>query len=321
MKRVAVICEEKTEYTLDVIAEVYRPRGVDVYWRRELTWLDVFKIYRNHQIVVVNGYAGWDYWLGFILNAIFFKRILGVDSDSQPEVPRAHLRRAAKRILLSWLYRHAWCWGLAGGTGVHRKAFSMYGMPEKRIVLNPMVSRKNVEAVEPDKHDKFRFGYVGRLVKHKQVEGILQAWQETGIADSEMVVVGDGAERTALEQKFPNVRFTGRLSGRELAREMAALDCLVLWSRYEPWGLVVNEALSMGIPVIVSDKVGAKEDLVMGKGTGVIVPCDDRLALGGAMRQMVREAATMRENCLRVAGEWNMAFYAQCWDEWISKVL
>lgn len=318
MKRIAVICEEKTEYTLDIVNAVYLPRGVDVYWRRELKVKDIIAIYRGHDVVVVNGYTGWDYWFGFIVNAWGFRRIVGIDSDSQPEEPKNRLRRQIKTALLKWLYSQPWCWGLAGGTGVHRKAFMQYGMPETRIVLNPMVSRKHLAGDEPKRKPGFSFGYVGRLVPHKQVAGILQAWTQAAIPEASMVVIGDGVDKARLEQDYPEVQFTGKLSGAELAEVMAGLDCLVLWSAYEPWGLVVNEALAFGVPVIVSDKVGAREDLVEGKGTGIVVAHNDLPGLVEAMRRMHQEAATMRGNCLKTADKWDLNFHARCWDKWIE---
>lgn len=320
MKRVSVICEEKTEYTLDIVNEVYLPRGVDVYWRHELGIGDILRIYARHDIVVSNGYTGVDYWFGFIVNALFFKRIVGIDTDSQPEMPKGRFRRFCKRAALSWLYRKPWCWGLSGGTGIHRSAFAMYNMPEERIVLNPMVSRKKTQVDSNNDVGRFRFGYVGRLVPHKRVQRILDAWRKAHLVDTEFVVIGDGSERRGLEKSYPEVCFMGRLEGDELAREISSLNCLVLWSEYEPWGLVVNEALGFGIPVIVSDRVGAREDLIEGKGTGVVVPYDDILVLQNAMMEMVGKAGSMRDNCLGVANAWNMDFYAQCWDEWIQKI-
>jgi len=74
----------------------------------------------------------------------------------------------------------------------------------------------------------------------------------------------------------------------------AASDCLVLPSEYEPWGLVVNEAMAAGLPVIVSDKVGCAADLVRSGENGVVYRCGDLAALAKALGVVVTDADRRR---------------------------
>ena len=99
-----------------------------------------------------------------------------------------------------------------------------------------------------------------------------------------LLMVGDGKQKIECEEfvrqrKLP-VTFTGFLNQTEIVQAYVASDCLVLPSDYgETWGLVVNEAMACGLPVIVSDHVGCHKDLVYSGQTGDIFPFGDHNAL------------------------------------------
>jgi glycosyltransferase involved in cell wall biosynthesis len=107
--------------------------------------------------------------------------------------------------------------------------------------------------------------YVGRVAVEKNIEAFL-ACPYPGTK----VVVGDGPARAALEAKFPQARFLGKRTGRDLAGCYAGADVFVFPSRTDTFGLVVIEALACGTPVaafpvagpldIVTDDVGALSD-------------------------------------------------------------
>jgi glycosyltransferase involved in cell wall biosynthesis len=67
-------------------------------------------------------------------------------------------------------------------------------------------------------------------------------------------------------------------------------DVFVLPSSFEPWGLVVNEALCFGLPVIASDKVGACGDLVQNGVNGFVYPAGDITALGERLQDLLANA-------------------------------
>ena len=108
--------------------------------------------------------------------------------------------------------------------------------------------------------------YVGRLAAVKNLFWLIeQIKMSSSLARFVAVFVGDGPEREGLLSKTSElglgtrVRFVGRKDGDELYAIMAAADALVLPSTFEPYGAVVAEAMQWGTPVIVSNKVGAKE--------------------------------------------------------------
>jgi glycosyltransferase involved in cell wall biosynthesis len=71
---------------------------------------------------------------------------------------------------------------------------------------------------------------------------------------------------------------------------LGACDLFVLPAEREPWGLVVNEAVVAGLPVVVSDEVGAAESLVVREKTGSVIPVGDLDALAAAVEEWARRA-------------------------------
>ena len=117
-------------------------------------------------------------------------------------------------------------------------------------VMNPVDALNN--GVKSAAGDSFLF--VGRIWEEKGIGELLVA-----IGDHyPLTVVGDGPNKGVLEQRYPKVAFKGWLSTSDVMMEMRKAIALILPSIYlEAFGLVVAEALSQGIPVIVSDRAGA----------------------------------------------------------------
>ena len=87
--------------------------------------------------------------------------------------------------------------------------------------------------------------YVGRVAVEKNIEDFLGLPIDGG----SKVVVGDGPQRPALEQRYPDAVFTGAKFGEELARHYASADVFVFPSRTDTFGLVMLEAMASGVPV------------------------------------------------------------------------
>lgn len=109
---------------------------------------------------------------------------------------------------------------------------------------------------------------------------------------AQLVLVGEGPDRAGYEaivreQQLQNVRFVNFLEHEALCRYYAAADIFVLPSRSETWGLVINEAMEFGLPIVTTDAVGAAPDLV--SGNGFVTPAGDAGALAKALEQLARD--------------------------------
>jgi glycosyltransferase involved in cell wall biosynthesis len=190
--------------------------------------------------------------------------------------------------------------------------FRYYGVPEARIHIAGMTvdtERIRSTVVRPRalfrkdnniNEDAVVFLFVGRLETMKGLDVLLEAFSRVERQDSSamLVVVGNGqllplvTGRASLD---PQMRYTGRESFSGVIQWMHASDVLVLPSTHEPWGLVVNEAMACGLPVIASDRVGCVDDLVCHGKNGFVVPAGDSSALADAMGRLLKEKS-LREN-------------------------
>jgi len=110
-----------------------------------------------------------------------------------------------------------------------------------------------------------------------------------------LLFVGDGPLRAQLETQAgelcgKDVRFLGFRNQTELPALYDLCDLFVLPSRFEPWGLVVNEVMNAGRPVIVSDQVGARPDLIRQGENGWSFPAGDVPALTGCIHKALSDA-------------------------------
>ena len=135
--------------------------------------------------------------------------------------------------------------------------------------------------------------YVGRLVPVKDVPVLLRAFESVAgaLPDVALVLIGTGplkSEFEALAQRLDGrVYLPGFMQPERVAQMLGAADAFVLPSRIEPWGLVVNEAMAAGLPIVASDQVGAARDLVIPGKTGEVFPVGDADALAAALLRVL----------------------------------
>lgn len=128
------------------------------------------------------------------------------------------------------------------------------------------------------------FLYVGRLAPEKNLEMLLTAFLKVNPAQNpwKLIFVGNGPSEDGLKNiaaDSPNVRFEGAFPWHKVPDYLAESDVLVLPSKSEPWGLVVNEAMVCGKAVIVSNKCGCAPDLVIENENGYTFDPNDQVDL------------------------------------------
>ncbi len=136
--------------------------------------------------------------------------------------------------------------------------------------------------------------FASKLQTRKHADHLLEAYKRFALGFKPgqrpyLIIVGDGEERPSLEatvarDDLSDVRFAGFRNQSELPRFFQLADVFVLPSRHEPWGLIVNEAMASGCPVIVSSDVGSSVDLVTNGVEGVVFPVGDIDALTASLR-------------------------------------
>ena len=135
--------------------------------------------------------------------------------------------------------------------------------------------------------------FCAKLQRWKGPMDLLEAFARANVPNSYLVFAGDGPEKSNLERRTSElglterVRFLGFVNQSQLPSVYCAADLFVLPSLFEPFGLVVNEAMLCGLPVAVSDRVGAKFDLVRPDENGYVFPNGDVEALVAILQQIL----------------------------------
>lgn len=152
-------------------------------------------------------------------------------------------------------------------------------------LINRMYEADEAETVVTP--NGLRFLYVGRLTAVKNLSLLIKVFNANKLP---LTIVGKGEDEKMLkEMAGPNIRFMGFVDNDRLGAIYRRHDVFVLPSLYEPWGLVVEEALYHGLPVIVSDRVGCAADMVTSYGSGLIFETDSKDSLQDAVTRMHTE--------------------------------
>jgi glycosyltransferase involved in cell wall biosynthesis len=161
--------------------------------------------------------------------------------------------------------------------------------------------------------------YASKLMPRKNPHDLLRAFhllRERG-QEAALAVVGSGSELPRLQEYarrhgLSEVYFCGFRNQSELPHYFAAADVFVLPSEDEPWGLIVNEAMCAGLPVVVSEEVGAVPDLVQPGQNGFTFPAGDVAALADRLSALAADPELRRRmgaHSRRLIAEWS---YEQC---------
>jgi len=199
------------------------------------------------------------------------------------------LKSHVKVILRPWLYRLA-------GFLVAKRLCAVFAISEKAVQQFLRIGVKKERMfpfgyfVPPMKNDRrepleqargLRLVFIGALIKRKGIQPLLEAMKSCHEqeVDVSLDVYGPGDE--SMLAGTVGVRYRGVIPFGEAQRVIAGYDLLVLPSLYDGWGVVVNEALLQGVPVLVSDQVGAGI-LVKKSGAGAVVTAGDAVALAAS---------------------------------------
>jgi glycosyltransferase involved in cell wall biosynthesis len=289
-------------------------------WRRVITLLqDLFN--NTTDLVVMPGYHRVEYW-AMLGACIVLRRKRAVFCDSTEfDRPKANWREYAKRLFFSGCDGF-FCYGIRS-----KEYLMKYGAEESKIVYrcqaaalphgyDPADVLARYEAMPRSAPAIHRFTYVGRLSIEKGLYDLLEAFAKvhSKASNVRLDLVGAGPLREQLmarvsELKLENaVALLGAKGIDEIAELFIASTALVLPSHSEPWGLVVNEALSYGCPAVVSNVCGCVPDLVIDGVTGYSFEVGDIEALSRAMLSTIEIVAADRvavaRQCLAVISEY-----------------
>jgi glycosyltransferase involved in cell wall biosynthesis len=264
----------------------------------------------NYDCIIVSGYAHPTVWLTLIYARLFGKRCL-IWSESTAKDQRS--QNAIKEWFKHFLVRQA------SGYIVPGKAQFNYlvelGASSDRIWIAPNSvdshffaesARKLKSQKDQIKHELKLQGevvlYVGRLLDEKGIPDLLNAFakldQELNLVH--LVLVGDGSKQDKYVQEchdrnLKNTIFTGFQDQELLPKYYAIADIFAFPTHSDPWGLVLNEAMESGLPIVCSDAAGASSSLIEPNSNGFVYPAGDVAALTKLLATLVHDPELRRK--------------------------
>ena len=226
-------------------------------------------------------------------------------------------KRSCKDWFKKYSIKHS-SLNLANGESA-RKYFLHYGAKDstiepiyftslfkKDIIEKPISSEEKLSLkLRLGFKDKPLFIIVGRFIGLKRVEDVLNIWQEYD-KWAQLAVIGNGILKDTYlhlinQNKYNNVRIVEHMSKLALKEYYCAANALIFPSSKDVWGLVVNEALAVGLPVITSDKANAGAELVKNHFNGFVYQCSNYEALKESMtcvNMCAVNSTEMAQNCI-----------------------
>lgn len=249
----------------------------------------------RYDAIIVFGWQTISHWLailmGFLTGTPVFIR---GENPFNKEPKKSFLKRAVKQIILRGLFKPVKGFFCIGQE--NRKFYRYYGVPESKLhfvpyaVDNERFQRSSREYADKKqiRELKKKLGidkeaviilFSGKLIPLKRPSDLIRAYSKLS-GKTALLFVGDGPLRPELEKfvrknGIKNVYFLGFVNQSEIGKYYSAADIFVLLSDSETWGVVVNEVMNFGKPVVISDAVGCGSDLVKQGENGYIFPVGD----------------------------------------------
>jgi glycosyltransferase involved in cell wall biosynthesis len=262
-------------------------------------------------VVIYTGYRHASFWIALTAAKLSGAKLLfGTDAASIAPRGGDPTRVRAKKIVWRWLFRLAD--QIIAPSTAARDAICSLGFSPDRVALTPYavdnnwwlaraaeVNRAAVRANWGVPESSVVILFCAKLQPWKRPQDLLEAFARASVASAHLVFAGDGPMSASLEAQAAQlgvrdrVHFLGFVNQSQLPAVYCASDLFVLPSDYEPFGVVVNEAMLCARAVAVSDRVGAGFDLVSPE-TGFIFPSGDIDALAGIIRGAVSDPQKLR---------------------------
>jgi glycosyltransferase involved in cell wall biosynthesis len=276
----------------------------------------LWKFIRKDQfdaLICFVSYLRSTFWISYLaarIRGVPF--IFGTDASSIEPRDGRKWKRALKRLAWPLLFRVSSQVLTASSAG--KQMMRSFGIPEDRISMTldtvdndwwsgeaQRVDRAAIRARLGLNPDDKAILFCGKLQPWKRPLDVLRAFASASIPQSILVFAGDGALRASIESEAAalglrdRVRMLGFVNQSQLPGVYRACDVMAIASDYEPFGLVVNEAMLCGCVVVASDRVGACQDLIVANATGFVYRCGDVDALAGVLRDIFAKPHSLRE--------------------------
>jgi glycosyltransferase involved in cell wall biosynthesis len=271
-------------------------------------------------LVVLPNYDRAEYWAMLLLCIVLRRKRAVICDATIYDRSKVVWKEIAKRFFF-WRCDGFLCYGTRS-----KEYLMSYGVAEAKINIrcqaaalphgyNPAAVLSEYEVKTAETLTSGRFLYVGRLSPEKGIDDLLNAFSlvHAKLRGAHLDVIGAGPLEGVLEERIRElglqqaVTLRGSMNLSDIGSEFLCSSALVLPSHSEPWGLVVNESLSYGCPVVVSSHCGCVPELVIDGVTGYAFDAGNIESLSAALIAVTRlseDRVSTARKCLDVISQY-----------------
>jgi len=264
-------------------------------------------------VILLTGYRYASFWIA--LAAAKFRGLavlFGTDASELRARDGKGWKSAAKRWLWPAVFRLADVVIVPSTRGA--QLMRSLGLPADRIVLTPYVVDNDWWSERAAAVDRVAIRrdwevpedapivlFCAKLQSWKRPLDLLRAFAASAVPGAHLIFAGDGPLREEIKSEANalglsgQVHFVGFANQTQLPGIYRAADLMVLPSEYEPFGVVVNEAMLCGCPAAVSDRVGAGDDLISSGKNGFVFPFGNIESLAAILKETLTSPQLLRE--------------------------
>jgi glycosyltransferase involved in cell wall biosynthesis len=172
------------------------------------------------------------------------------------------------------------------------------------------------------------FIYTGKIIKKKNTDFLLEVFSNlvTKYNNIYLLIVGDGDERFFLERKYSNykknIKFLGFINQKEIGNFYSISDIFVMPSKYEPWGLSVNEAMIFQNALLLSSNVGSGYDLLKYNKNGYFFKYNCSRELENNIIKLIsnkKKLVQMQNESKKIISKWDIDYSKNCFKNIINR--
>lgn len=286
---------------------------------------ELFK--KRYDAIEIQGYVNCSVWLA-IFGALFTRTPIIMKGDAYLLDKRPPIKKMIKKMIFFLLFPKVAAF--LGHCSTNIDYYKYYGVSEEKIFFVPYTVDNDFFQTQayqliPQKEilrKKYELNpnlptiiSTSKFIPRKRVMDLLLAFAEVqnkGI-NAQLVLVGDGTEKGALENyiknhKVKNVYFFGFIAQNKISEFYALADIFVMTSGRDQWGYVINEAMNFSLPIITTNMVGAVYDVVKHNENGFVYPVGDIKQLFNDLSLLIINEnlrKKMGKQSLEIISKWN----------------
>lgn len=223
----------------------------------------------------------------------------------EPPQPRTGWRGAVQTALMKPVISRA-----SGIIGTGRESARRYqSLSQSKVPVTSVpycvdfsAQLQGTPLTPPAAHEPYRFVASSQLIHRKGIDVLLQACQLLPEGGWTLDIYGDGPLKSVLQEQSAGmsdrITFHGLLPYDQRQQVFAGKHCFVFSTRWDGWGMVLPEALAMGLPVVTTDQAMSAHDFITDGENGQIVPAADPERLASAMRQAMDSRQQLRQQSI-----------------------